>query len=174
MRWSGFCYCMTFLVWHKVNVIMCVIIYPKALGVCVWWVCMYIYINTAFHFIFFLFQELKKQMEKSWKDYDAKMWVSESDFSPRTQLLITFSTRPPLGFVWKTSPPAKLEFHYIIFPFFILAFQGEDGERKEGETETVWADPVGIDRHSGGHGKRKKELPAPDVWGIWGCWRAAS
>jgi len=39
-------------------------------------------------------------MEKSWKDYDAKMLVLESDFSPvSTQLPITFSTRPPLGFV---------------------------------------------------------------------------
>lgn len=44
-----------------------------------------------------------------------------------------------------------------------MAFQREAGERKEGETETAWADPVGIDRHCGGHGKRKKELPAADV-----------
>jgi len=37
------------------------------------------------------------------------------------------------------------------------------GERKEGKTETVWADPIGIVRQRGGHGKRKKELPATDV-----------
>lgn len=65
------------------------------------------------------------------------------------------------------SPPAKLVSHYVLFSFysfvFTSAFQRQAGERKERETETAWDDPVGINRHSGGHGKRKKELPAADV-----------
>lgn len=46
---------------------------------------------------------------------------------------------------------------------FTSAFQRQAGERKERETETAWDDPVGINRHSRGCGKRKKELPAADV-----------